>query len=91
MRIDCDSCPGRPTACAGCMMNVLITGASGLYAGETGESPPIAEQRADMLVAIANFRRAMLVTPVEARAAIGRISPRQDGGGRGFLSIVEAG
>ena len=60
MRIDCDSCPGRPTACAGCMMNVLITGASGLYAGETGESPPIAEQRADMLVAITQMMLARM-------------------------------
>lgn len=91
MKIDCESCPGRPTACGGCMMNVLVCADSSSYAGETQEAPSIAEQRADLLVAIANLRGAMLVTPAEAKAAIGRISPRQGQSSRGFLKLVEAG
>lgn len=91
MIIDCDSCPGRPASCDGCMMTILMGGETRGCTGETPEAPTVAEQRADLLVAIAAFRTAMLVTPAEARAAVGRISPRQDGGTSRFLTVVQAG
>ncbi|WP_415041163.1 hypothetical protein [Gordonia sp. (in: high G+C Gram-positive bacteria)] len=73
------------------MMNLLVHEGSSSYAGETQETPSIGEQRADLLVAIANLREGMLVTPAEARAAAGRIGPRQGGFGRQLLTIVRAG
>ncbi|MFT3900358.1 MAG: hypothetical protein QM728_08950 [Gordonia sp. (in: high G+C Gram-positive bacteria)] len=91
MKIDCDNCPGRPVACDGCMMNVLVGAPASAYPGEMQDIPSIGEQRADILVAIATLREAMLVTPAEARAAAGRIGARQGGFGDRFLTIVRAG
>lgn len=91
MRIDCESCPGRPAACDGCMMSVLVGADAVPHPGETPRVATVAEQRADLLVAIANLREATLVTSAEARAAQGRIVPREGGSSERFLTIVRAG
>ncbi|GAB11840.1 hypothetical protein GOARA_089_00220 [Gordonia araii NBRC 100433] len=91
MRIDCESCPGRPAACGDCMMNVLMADVAPPEQQGSERMPTIGEQRADLLVAISNMRAAGLVTQAEARAAAGRIAPRHGEGGNRFLSIVRAG
>ncbi len=91
MLIDCDSCPGRPMACDGCMMNVLVDGANSPYAGETQEMSRVSDPRAELVTAISVFRDAMLITIAEQKAAIGRITAGQDGDQHRFLSVVRAG
>ncbi|HNP58314.1 MAG TPA: hypothetical protein PK331_09480 [Gordonia sp. (in: high G+C Gram-positive bacteria)] len=91
MRIDCDSCPGRPVACDGCMMNVLVGATNSPHAAQTQETSSISDPRAELVTAISVFRDAMLITIAEEKAAIRRITAGQDGYQQRFLSVVRAG
>lgn len=94
MYIDCSSCPGRRTACDGCMMNVLITPATSddgsvLVAVNGGGGHAIAD--AEIGSAIDVFMAASMASTEAARSARAGIGPACGPDSRPGLTILRAG